>query len=336
MTTGPPGWGRYLAAHPGATVYHDPRWGQVMKRAYGARPYYLTARRGARIAGVLPLVGQRSWLFGRFLCSVPYADAAGLLCDDDDARRALLAEAAALRDRAGASWVELRQLEALAPELPARTDKITMWLDLPAGADAMWKQLRTKVRTKVRKTLNAPLEVHDGGAALLPDFYAIYAMTMRDLGSPAHSLRYFRLLLAAYPDEARVFVVRSADGPLAASFAFTDRRAFHVPWSGSDKRYRQASANRRLYWAMLAHAADAGAPRFDFGRSTKDSGTHEFKREWRPREVPLHWHFLLPPGGEVPELRPDSAKYRLMVDAWKKLPLPVANLLGPRIIAKLP
>jgi FemAB-related protein (PEP-CTERM system-associated) len=281
------------------------------------------------------LVQQKSLLFGRHLCSVPYFDAAGLLADDDAARDALLAEARQLRVSCRAGHAELRQLHPLPRDIPTRTDKVTLWLNLPAGAEAMWEQLKTKVRTKIRKCQKSNLTVRDGGAELLDDFHAVYSRTMRDLGSPPHSLRFFRLITESLGQAVRLFAVYGKGCPLAASFAMTDRQGFHVPWSGSDWRHSELGANRILYWQMLSWAADAGAKRFDFGRSTRDSGTYEFKREWGAEPVPLYWHYLLPEGEKLPELRPDSGKFRLMVAAWKRLPLWAARALGPRIIGRL-
>ena len=331
-----PNWDEFLARHAGATVYHDPRWGGVMAEAYGNRPTYLTARRQGRVVGVLPLVRQKSLLFGKSLCSVPYFDAAGVLADDAAAADALVDRARSLLADGRLGWVELRQLEPLADSLPTRTDKVTLWLSLPAGAEAMWNQLKTKVRTKVRKTQKNDLQSADGGAELLDEYFDVYSRTMRDLGSPSHSRRFFRLALEAFADQVRLFVVRHQGRTLAAAFTLTDKQGFHVPWSGSDVRHRRLGANRLMYWTMLEHAAQAEAPRFDFGRSTKDSGTYGFKKEWGAEEVGLYWHYLVPEGQAPPELRPDSAKFRLMVTCWKKLPLWLARALGPRIIAKLP
>ena len=331
-----PAWGEFFGAHDGAGVYHDPRWGQVMAEAYGNRPFYLTARRGERVVGAVQLIRQKSMLFGSHLCSTPYFDAAGIVADDEAARAALTEAAGRLAADEKVQWAELRQLEPLADDLPARTDKVTMWLPLPSGSEAMWKQLKTKVRTKVRRSQKNDLAVEAGGGELLGDFHGVYSRTMRDLGSPPHSKRFFRLIVEAFGDQVRLFSVRSEGRALAASLTLTDRHGFHVPWSGSDARFRKLGANRLLYWTMLAHAADAQCPRFDFGRSSKESGTYEFKKEWGAEPVPLWWHYLLPEGAEPPSLRPDSPKFRLMVACWRKLPLWAARAMGPRLIAKLP
>jgi serine/alanine adding enzyme len=335
VSTEPPDWSEYLVGRPDVTIYNDVRWGQVMAAAYGNRAYYLTASREGRTVGVLQLVAQKSLLFGSHLCSLPYFDTAGILADDRDAADALLAQARSLMADLGTRWVELRQAEPLPGDLPSRTDKVTLRLPLPTDPEVLWKALDAKVRNQVRKGRKENLTVHQGGADLLPDFYAIYGRTMRDLGSPLHHERFFRLILEQFGPAVRLFVVRSSDRPLAASLTLADALAVRVPWAGNDWRVRQSCANMLLYWSMLEHAGQRGAPRFDFGRSTRDSGTYRFKVQWGATEVPLHWQYLLPEGGAVPDLRPDSPTYRLLTGIWRRFPLGVARLIGPHIIAKL-
>lgn len=330
-----PQWDSFLARREDATVYHDPRWGGVMLRAYGNRPFYLTARRDGRIVGTLLLVGQKSLLFGSHLCSVPYFDAAGILADDTGACAALLEAAAQVRDGQHAEWAEIRQLTPIGESIPSRTDKVTMWLDIADSEEAMWRQLKTKVRTKVRKVRKGDLVVTRGGAECLDDYFAMYSRTMRDLGSPPHSKKFFRLIIEIFGEAVSLFVARSGSRALAASLALIDGWGFHLPWSGSDVRHRRLGANRLLYWSMLAFAAEAGCGRFDFGRSTPESGTYAFKKEWGAEPVALHWHYLMAQGRQLPSLRPDSPKYRLMVACWKKLPLRMARAIGPGLIGKL-
>jgi len=306
-----------------------------MQQAYGNRPYYLRAQRGGEVVGVLQLVLQKSLLFGTHLSSLPYLDAAGILADDAAATCALIAEARRLMEEVGAKWVELRHAEAGTETLPSRTDKVTLRLPLPSDAQVLWKAFTPKVRNQVRKGERGGLSVEQGGRELLEAFHAVYARTMRDLGSPPHSLRFFRLVAEHFGDAVRLFAVRQGETPLAASFTLTDAQAMRVPWAASDWRFRNLNANMLLYWHMLKSACESGSPCFDFGRSTRESGTYRFKGQWGADEVPLHWQYLLPAGGSVPEMRPDNPKYRLLVGLWRRLPVSVARLVGPRLIAKL-
>ncbi len=330
-----PDWPAYLARHENSTIYHDPRWGRILGDACGAKPFYLSAWRNGQQVGALTLMGQRSRLFGDRLCSLPYFDASGVLATDNQAADALLSATESLRESEGYQTLEIRQLNTCPEDVPTRLDKVTMWLKIPGDSAAMWAQLKTKMRTKVRKTQKNDFSFICGGTELLDDFYDVYSRTMRDLGSPPHGRLIFERVFAEFQAETRIFVVRGGGQVLAASFTLQDKWGFHVPWSGSDVRFRNLGANRFLYWEMLSYAADAGANWFDFGRSTADSGTYEFKREWGAEPVQLYWHYFMSKGKKIPEIRPDSGKYSLMVRYWKKLPLPLARTLGPWIIKQL-
>ena len=331
-----PDWGEYLSRHPHATVYHDPRWGEVMAGSYGNEPLYLSAWRQERVVGVLLLISQKSLLFGRHLSSVPYFDAAGILADDDAARNALTFEARRIMGELKAKWVELRQMNPLPdPAPPVRTDKVTLQLQLPDASEALWDQLRAKVRNQVRKATRSGLACVRGGAELLTEFHAVYARNMRDLGSPPHSLRFFRRIAEALPGAVRIFIVRQRDRPVGSSFTLSDRHAARVPWAGSDWRFRDLCPTMLLYWEMLADSCDRAAGLFDFGRSTRNAGTYQFKKQWGSQEVPLYWHYLLAEGQDPPGLRPDSPKYRFLVACWKKLPVWMVRVIGPRLIGKL-
>jgi FemAB-related protein (PEP-CTERM system-associated) len=269
------------------------------------------------------------------LCSLPYFDAAGLLAVDDAAARAILDEARRLMTEVKAQWVELRMMNPIDSSFPTREDKVTLRLPLAANEELLWKELKAKVRNQVRKAENAGLQAVHGGAELLDEFFAIYLRTMRDLGSPPHSRRFFSLIFESFGDAARLHVVRSGQKPVAASLTLRNRQTVCVPWAGSDWRVSELCGNMLLYWAMLSDACRSGAEVFDFGRSTRESGTYRFKQQWGAQEVPLAWQFLLAPGVSLPELRPDNPKYSMLVRLWKRLPLGVVRLLGPRVIAKL-
>jgi len=330
----PPDWQAFLAARGRDDIYHDSRWGQILRRSYGNRPYYLTAFRDDGIAGVLTLVEKRGPVFAHHLCGMPYFDAVGVVSDDAGARSALLAEARRLRRRRGAAYVELRQRQPLGPSLPTRTDKVAFWLDLPADGEALWQALSAKVRNQVRKAEKAGAASASGGAELLDAFHAVYVRNMRDLGSPPHSRGFFRRILRMFGQAVGLHVVRLGGRAVAASLTLRDAAAVHVPWAASDWRYRRECPNYLLYWTMLREACGR-VRRFDFGRSTRGAGTHAFKKHWGGREVPLYWHYLLAPGAKPPASGPGGRAQQATVACWKRLPVAGARALGPWLIGQL-
>jgi serine/alanine adding enzyme len=330
-----PEWEDFLQLRPDATIYHSPLWGDIMQRAYGNRPLYLTARRKSHITGILQLVAQKSLLFGSHLCSLPYFDASGILAQDEEAAHALIEQSQQLLDSQRAQWIELRHLRPMGKSLPARSDKVTMHLDLTPNEQELWNRFKPKVRNQIRKAQKGKMQVLQGNSERLEEFYAVYSRNMRDLGSPPHSRRFFRLILESFPKQATIYLVRLNNMSLAAGFSLRDQSILRVPWAGSLWRFRSLNPNMLLYWSMLAEGCQKGAEYFDFGRSTLDSGTYRFKKQWGAKEIPLVWQFLLPEGEALPDLNPESGKYRYFVSGWKKLPLWTVRWLGPKIIAKL-
>jgi len=330
-----PDWEEFLAQYPLATIYHDPRWGQVMRLAYANYPFYLTAHCNGKITGILQLVAQKSLIFGSHLCSLPYFDASGILAQDDLAAKALISTAHNLLKEQRAQWIELRHLQPITESIPYRCDKVTMHLALPESQEKLWLQLKPKVRNQVRKAQRGFLETEQGGAELINEFYTVYARNMRDLGSPPHSRRFFQLVIKYFPDESRIYLIRFNGKAIAGSFSLRDRNALRVPWAANDWRFKGSNANMLLYWAMLTDGSRTTTKYFDFGRSSRNSGTYNFKKQWGAKEVPLFWQFVLAEGKNMPDMTADSKKYRYMVTCWKKLPVWAVRCLGPRLISKL-
>lgn len=328
-----PEWNAFVASRADATGYHDWAWRDVVVRTFGHEPVYLAARRDGHIVGVLPLVFINSRLFGRSLTSLPFLNYGGVLAEDAAAAEALVSAAGEIAKARGCPHVELRHIARQFPSLPARQHKVTMLLTLQAG---LWEKLDRKVRNQVRKAQKSNLVAEHGGVELVDDFYAVFTRNMRDLGTPVYARALFDEVLRAFPDRAALHVVRLEGKPVAAGLTFRTRGTTEVPWASSIRDFNSLCPNHLLYWSIIERAIEQGCDTLDFGRSTPGEGTFKFKEQWGAQPVPLHWEYKLLPGAEVPNVSPTNPKYRLMIETWKRLPLPVANLLGPHIVASIP
>lgn len=329
-------WDRFVRRHGNASVYHLAGWRELAESIFGRQTYYLLAEREDEICGVLPLVRLKSWFFGDFLVSMPYVNYGGVLADDPQACTELVQAAGRLAGRLDVDHVELRHLTDCAP-LPARRDKVSMYLKLCGDADALWKKLGSKRRAQIRRSQKEGAECEIGGFELVDDFYSVFAVKYRDLGIPVYSLEWFRGILRTFPDLARVFVVRVAGKPVAASIVIGFNGILEVPWAATLRAADRYAVNMYLYWSMLKFAEDEGYPIFDFGRSTEGSGTHRFKKQWGAEPVQHYWHYWLSDSnGKIPQINASNPKSRAAVAAWKRLPLWVANQIGPGIVKNLP
>ena len=329
-------WDDYVEHASAATVYHLWCWRDVFEGVFGHRCHYLAALRHGAVVGVLPLVEFRSRLFGRFAVSLPFVNYGGAIADDVEARDRLVEHAARLVSEGGLSHVELRHTDRLCPQLPERQHKVAMRLPLPATSDALWHTIDRKARNQIRKAQKSGLDVREGREELLDGFYGVFAENMRDLGTPVYPRRLFEAVARVLPNSVRVHQVRLGSEVVAGALTIQWRSGVEVPWASSLQRHRDKCPNNLLYWSMLEGAVGRGMTIFDFGRSTPGEGTFHFKQQWGAVASPFHWEYLLASGRQVPDQSPKNPKFRAAIAAWQRLPLWVANRLGPIIVRDIP
>jgi FemAB-related protein (PEP-CTERM system-associated) len=285
---------------------------------------------------VLPLIDFRMPLGRGKLVSLPFCDVGGVLAEDAEAADLLLDAAASVARKIKSRFLELRcgrsggADTALADQQAA---KVRMVLNLPTGAEELLAGFRAKLRSQIKKPLRDGLTACIGGSELLEDFYKIFCENMRDLGSPVHSKRWIKSVVAAYGDRARLGLVHAPDGsPAAGGIVLLQRSTVSIPWASALRRYNSFNPNMLLYWTFLAFAADNGYARFDFGRSTPGEGTFKFKEQWGAHPEPLCWLIFTPDGRLRPagDLEGTPSKNRRRAEAvWRRLPLVLTNLVGP-------
>jgi FemAB-related protein (PEP-CTERM system-associated) len=328
---------RYVRAKTPAALSRDPAWLRVFRDGMRHRSFALEAVADDQTVGVLPLVSMKSLLFGKRLVSLPYLNTAGVHADDPATEAALVAEAIALADRLGVRALELRhehRVEHPALGEPA-TQKIHMRLPLPADAQVLWKDLDAKVRNQVRKGEKAGLTVAWGALDQLDAFYDVFARNMRDLGTPVFGRALFRSILDIFPGDAEFCVVRQGELPVAAALLLHGPGVTEVPSASSLREYNKTCANMLMYWHLLQRAVARGQAIFDFGRSSPESPTFQFKKQWGASPEPAVWQYYMRRGSAA-DLRPDNPKFRLMIKTWKRLPLWLARRLGPTIARVIP
>ncbi|HEX5633680.1 MAG TPA: FemAB family XrtA/PEP-CTERM system-associated protein, partial [Gemmatimonadales bacterium] len=316
------------------TPFHLHAWRDIVTRVHGHRAPFLAARDGAgALTGVLPLVLLRHPVFGRYLVSMPFVNYGGPL-GTDDAVRALAAEAARLADRERVKLMELRSRTELPLDLPASHRKVTVVLDLPDGGPAaLMKGFEAKLRSQVRRPAKDGITVRFGRDQVEP-FYGVFARHMRDLGTPVQPKALFAALADAFGDDLWVGCAWMGDVAVAGGVGFRWGTEFEMTWASSLHAYNRHSPNMGLYWAFMERACLEGLTLFNFGRCTPGAGTHRFKRQWGSRDEQLWWYQHGAGAAATPS--PDDGAYAWGPRLWKRLPLPVANLLGPPIVAGIP
>ena len=336
-------WDRFVEAMPAATFFHRAGWATVIETAFGHRTHFIYTERDGAITGVLPLGRVKTLLFGDTLISVPFCVYGGPVAADAESEAALIAHAEALLAQTGASALELRQLaapESVMPQdvaTPGWTERpdlyVTFRKAIEADHDRNMKAIPRKQRAMVRKGIqNGLTSIANQDSDLL---HGIYAESVRNLGTPVFSRRYFRILMDVFGDAADVVTIMDGDAPIASVMNFYFRHEVLPYYGGGSFAARGRAGNDFLYWETMRRAADRGCLLFDFGRSKLGTGSYSFKHNWGFEPAKLHYRFRLKPGETIPDHNPLNPKYRMFIAAWKRLPLPVANTIGPFIVRGL-
>ena len=327
-------WDEFVRARPDGTFFHLADWATIIRRAFGHETHYLFAEQDGAITGVLPLARVKTLLFGDTLISVPFCVYGGPIASDPDSMAALLAEAGKLLKQTGASAVEFRHRDDIDSDWDERPDLyVTFRKAIEADNEKNMKAIPRKQRAMVRKGIQNNLtSVADHDSSRL---HGIYAESVRNLGTPVFSRRYFNMLTDVFRDSSDVVTIMDGENPIASVLNFYFRDEVLPYYGGGTSAARGRAGNDFMYWEVMRRAADRGCRLFDFGRSKIGTGSHDFKKNWGFTPEPLRYRYKLAPGASIPDHNPLNPKYRMFIAGWKKLPLPVANAIGPHIVRGL-
>jgi FemAB-related protein (PEP-CTERM system-associated) len=329
-----PRWEAFVERCPEATFFHRVAWKDVIEGCFGHGTHYLLATRGAEVCGILPLAEVRSLLFGHALVSLPFCAVAGIAADDAEATTALLREARALGESLGAAHLELRNRAPRDPAWPRQSLYASFRKTLLPDPQANLAAIPRKQRAMVRKGIKAGLSSQiDQG---VDRFFALYADNVHRHGTPPLPKRYFAALRAAFGPAVEVLTVADAKGRAVSgvlSFYFRDEV---LPYYAGDRfEARDLAANDFKYWELMRRACERGVRVFDYGRSKQGTGPYDFKRNWGFEPEPLAYEYCLYRRTSIPQNNPLNPKYRAFIALWKRLPVPLANALGPHLVKGL-
>lgn len=324
---------RFVAAAEGATPFHRPEWLEAVTSATGHPAHVLLAERESSIAALLPLHAAHSPLFGRALVSSGFAVGGGVL-GDADAAEALFAAAAELARRLTCPTVELRG--GVMPDDGVwhikRESHAGFVAPLAADDEAQLAWIPRKQRAEVRKGLANAMEVRTGRAQQDRDWhYAVYAESVRNLGTPVFPRALFEAVMDGFGDDADILTVLHEGRAVASVLSLYHRGAVMPYWGGGVHAARSLRANDVMYYALMCHARARGCDRFDFGRSKTATGAYHFKRNWGFEPQPLSYAVWSADGAPPRDVNPLSPRYKAKIALWQKLPLSLANRLGPVI-----
>ena len=336
----PDEWNHYATNNSAACIHHRAEWRNIHSQSYRHESLYLCARNSSQtIMGILPLIHMKSRLFGNKLVSMPFFQRGGAIADSPLIESELLQAASNYGSKLGVDFIEYRD-DIPRKDLPepsaVQTHKVNMVLPLPESQQDLWQGFTSKLRAQIRRAQREQAQVFIGGKEYLNDFYAVYSRNMRDLGSPVQSKRFIKNILLSFPDNSWLIIIKLQQRAVAAGFLLGSGDTMEIPLASTVRDVNHLSMNMFLYWEVLQFAIKQNYAQFDFGRSSKNTGTYRFKQQWGAKPKQLYWHYWLDNSEAPPSMNPSNPKYALIIKLWKRLPVVLANLLGPLIVRNLP
>jgi len=327
-------WDAFVVACPDATFFHRAGWQRVLRDTQRHDTYFLYAERDGRIEGVLPLAHVSSLFFGSSLVGLPFTVYGGVAAITPDAATALETEAQRLAQQLGVAHLELRNVQPRHPDWPTQNLYVTFRKELLPDEEGNMLAIPRKQRAMVRKGIKNGLRGEiDAG---VERFFPLYADNVHRHGTPAQSRRYFETLLSEFGRDAEVLTVVAPDGrALSSVLSFYFRDEVLPYYAGDDVAARDLAANDFKYWDLMRRACERGIRIFDYGRSKQGTGPYAFKKNWGFEPTPLHYEYRLYKREGVPQNNPANAKYKLLIETWRRLPLGFANWLGPHLVRSL-
>jgi serine/alanine adding enzyme len=330
----PEEWDGFAVSQSGYTHFHRFQWRTLIETVFGHECLYLSARDSdGRLIGILPLVRVRSVVFGHYLVSMPFLNYGGPL-GTDAGIQSLVSEAIAIARSGGVRLLELRSRVPLDISLGVSHRKITVVLDLPEQAAALFQRFDSKLRAQIRRPQKEGVTVEFGTRQVAP-FFSVFARHMRDLGTPTQPLALFRAIAEQFPQDCWFACAYLAGKPVAGGCGFRFSDEFEMTWASSLRAYNREAPNMLLYWACMERAIADGAKRFNFGRCTPGAGTYRFKMQWGGHEEPLWWYGL-GATSDASTPSPHEGAFRFGPRIWRRLPASIATAFGPAIVRYIP
>jgi FemAB-related protein (PEP-CTERM system-associated) len=320
-------WDNYVMAAADGSFFHLSAWQQVIKQAFGHDTYYFYAEQDGEITGILPLTHVNSLLFGNSLVSNAFCVYGGIVASNDEAFAALQTKAQQLARELGVDSLEMRNRQQRHPDWPHKELYVTFRKELDPDVEKNLNAIPRKQRAMVRAGIKAGLiSVIDDNVERL---YRAYSESVRNLGTPVFPKKYFQILQDVFGERCEVLTIEHEGQLVASVMSFYFKDEVLPYYGGGTDAARDLKGNDFMYWEVMRRAVERGCHVFDYGRSKVGTGSYRFKKHWGFEPEPLYYEVDLVKAKQIPEINPLNPKYRSFIAAWKRLPLPISQLVGP-------
>lgn len=329
-------WDRFVQRRPDASIFHTTGWARVIEKTFGYKPCYFYSERNGEITGIAPLFSISNWVVGNCMLSVPLAVYGGICAVDAESEQSLLHHVKDLAVSRHVDFLELRNRKgSLLAGFHANTRYATFYGSLSEDPAANLKRLPKDTRYMIRKSQKAGLRSQQG-VDQLDVFYKLMAWNFWNLGTPAFPQALLKNMIQEFGDRAHLLVVYADSRPVSGVLSLFFRDTVLPYYAGSSPEANRLAASNFMYWELMTIAAEKGFRCFDFGRSKLGTGAYAFKSQWNMTIEPLNYQVFLVKRKTAPDFSPLNPRFERAARLWKRVPLPVATWLGPRVVRWFP
>ncbi|MGO9519283.1 MAG: FemAB family XrtA/PEP-CTERM system-associated protein [Candidatus Korobacteraceae bacterium] len=329
-------WDLFIASNPQATPFHSTAWMRSLQKTFDYENRSFYSERNGKVTGVLPLFMVSNWIIGRCLISTPFADYGGVCAEDEESEDALVARAVEMGVAEKVDFLELRHRTAKSrPEFYVKDLYVSFTTELASEPNAQLKALPKDTRYMIRKGEKAGLQLRSG-VDQLPEFYSLFILNWRRLGSPVFSPQWLETLVHEFQDAAILDMAYVSGRPVVGVLSLLFRNTLYPHYSGAAPNANPLAANNFIYWELMKNAINRGVRWFDFGRSKKNTGAYQFKSTWNMQVDSLQYQIRMIERKDPPNFTPANPKFALAANLWSRMPLQATTWLGPHIVRWFP
>ncbi len=327
-------WDSFVFNNFNATFFHRAGWQKIINEVFNHKTYFLYAIEVGEIKGILPLAHVQSIIFGNSLVSLPFAVYGGVVAESETVAFLLETAAQELARSLNVDHLEFRNLRSHHVDWPKQDIYVTFRKEIYGDDESNLMAIPRKQRAMVRKGIKNGLtsQVENN----VENFFKLYADNVHRHGTPAMPKKYFVMLKNVFDLDCEILTIRSISGkPLSSVLSFHFKNEVLPYYAGDDVLARDLAANDFKYWELIRRSCRDGFKIFDFGRSKVNTGSFAFKKNWGFEPTPLSYEYCLYKIKSIPQNNPSNVKYKILISTWKKLPIKVANFIGPLIVRSL-
>jgi len=330
-------WVSYIDNNPKSSLWHHYNWLKINKEIFSLKNISLLHYQDGKINGILPLYIVNNVFYQRFAISSPFSNYSGLITNNDLISAKLINKAVDETKNYKCNYLEIRSKSVIS-EMKQSSTFCNMILDISETIDKIWSiKVKSKTRNQTRKAYKNNLKVKIGNNIDdINEFYKVYLQNITRLGTPVFPKKYFSLMTDLFRNKLNIISIKHSDVTIASLISINFNKTCYIPYASSFVKWNSLCPNNILYWEAIKYAKENNMTMFDFGRSTKSTGTYNFKKQWGATPLQLHYNYKLIKNSTIPSTGAINNKYKLMMKLWSKLPLTLSERLSNIIINRLP